>query len=138
MFEWVPHHIESAEKYFDSVDAYNQTHDDGAVMCLGYYSICYFGNCLTAVSSPKDFTACLTIRHDPSGCADEETELFSGSFIGCLEFCNDHKIRVDTRELLDVCLFAFNHLPNTPINDGDGTTTYDVAAEIKALLGRMG
>ena len=35
------------------------------------------------------------------------------------------------RLLLDECLYALNSLPNTKIPDGDGGTTYKLAAKIE-------
>jgi len=41
------------------------------------------------------------------------------------------KERNEYKQLLDECLYAFNCLPNKRINDGDGGSTYKIAAKIE-------
>jgi hypothetical protein len=44
------------------------------------------------------------------------------------------KERDEYRQLLDECLYAFNYIPNKRIDDGDGGTTYKLAAKIEKQL----
>lgn len=58
----------------------------------------------------------------------------NGNFVDNYEEDYPSEFRQDCKDLLRMCLVAFNDLPDTPIKGSRGLTTYKIAAKIRELL----